>query len=531
MPREVFKFELADAKIPEFHPQFQHERYQIQPTNGHRQRHRQRKSKKQPDQTSITANIDENSTKNLVIKQQQTGDQSGADSRLLHIAHPASVPTFELQRQRGMKPLPFSVAKAISQALKQDFNIPLLDTIKYYFKDPVPKTTKLTSLTPLPPGAKLVSDSQIKQWWQRPPFAKTSSLSLSSGSTNLLKIGSTTAKPGHFSDTTSSSLLTNEYVAYPLLRSYPVQYSLNVASDLVNGVGFLYGDRIYAKPYTYQKNINQVNSLRSDIKPVVEPKPIEDDDNITGVFHTTQNSISSTSPVLFPTSTSETPKSHTFVKYYSAEMLDDNGAGIPLSTDKNTLNLINKAVSELKKHNPHLDVIPKRIEKNELIVHVTPKPDYFTKSTTANSLTTINSGNFKDFHADKNLVYLNKIIEPSKSNEKPINGKTTQHSAYVTRLGVPADLEQLVRFSYHHILLSSYHISKHNIRSQLEQGYAFGYRVRDYNTGTDFGHTQKRMTDGTTMGEYKILMPDGRMQNVKYKADDNGYHADVSYDV
>lgn len=66
---------------------------------------------------------------------------------------------------------------------------------------------------------------------------------------------------------------------------------------------------------------------------------------------------------------------------------------------------------------------------------------------------------------------------------------------------------------------------------QVESGYAFGYRVRDYNTGNDFGHTQKRMTDGTTMGEYKILMPDGRTQNVKYKADDNGYQADVSYNV
>lgn len=66
---------------------------------------------------------------------------------------------------------------------------------------------------------------------------------------------------------------------------------------------------------------------------------------------------------------------------------------------------------------------------------------------------------------------------------------------------------------------------------QYDHGYAFGYRVRDYHTGTDFGHTQKRMTDGTTHGEYKILMPDGRTQNVKYKADNDGYHADVSYDV
>lgn len=70
---------------------------------------------------------------------------------------------------------------------------------------------------------------------------------------------------------------------------------------------------------------------------------------------------------------------------------------------------------------------------------------------------------------------------------------------------------------------------------QDESGYAFGYRVRDYHTGNDFGHTQKRMTGSSgsmeTHGEYKILMPDGRTQSVKYKADDNGYHADVSYDV
>lgn len=42
---------------------------------------------------------------------------------------------------------------------------------------------------------------------------------------------------------------------------------------------------------------------------------------------------------------------------------------------------------------------------------------------------------------------------------------------------------------------------------------------------------QKRTNDGTTHGEYKILMPDGRTQNVKYTADDKGYHANVSYDI
>lgn len=67
-------------------------------------------------------------------------------------------------------------------------------------------------------------------------------------------------------------------------------------------------------------------------------------------------------------------------------------------------------------------------------------------------------------------------------------------------------------------------------RNQFETGYAFGYRVRDHSSGNDFGHSQKRMVDGTTHGQYKILMPDGRIQNVKYKADDRGYHAEVTYE-
>lgn len=436
VPREIFKFELADAKIPDFHPQFQ--RYQTNQSNGQKPRTRQRKSKKQQDSPST---IDSNADNQ---QQQATGDQSSADTRLFNIAHPVAAPTFELQRQRGMKQLPFSVAKAINQALKQDYNIPFLETIKYYFKDPAPKTTtttKLASVSQLPPGAKLFSDSRIKQWWQLPPYAKSTGSSSSLSSGNLLKFSATTVKPDGFSDGSQSSLLTNEYVAYPLLRSYPVQYSLNVASDLVNGVGFLYGDRIYSKPYTYQKNINQLNSLRPDIKPVIEPKPIIEDEIITGVYRTTQNSVSSTSPVIFPTSTSETPKSQSFIKYYTAEQPPKDSNGIPLSTDKNTINLINKAVDELKKHNPHLDVIPKRIENDELVVHVTPKPDYLVKSTTASSSTT-GSNSFKEILPDKNLVYLNKIFEPSKSTEKP--NKNGAHHAFLTHIQVPAHLDDFV---------------------------------------------------------------------------------------
>lgn len=56
----------------------------------------------------------------------------------------------------------------------------------------------------------------------------------------------------------------------------------------------------------------------------------------------------------------------------------------------------------------------------------------------------------------------------------------------------------------------------------------YRYHVSDYKTGNNFGHTQKRNKE-ETKGEYSILLPDGRIQTVKYVANDSGFHADVSY--
>lgn len=525
VPRDIIKFELADAKVPDFQVQQQQQQQRYQPKKSNpNSRPRQRKNRRQDTATVTSTEAVETKSDD---KQNVSSDQSSSDSRVLSIAHP--VPLSTLDRTRSLKQLPFSVQKAITHAMKQDHNIPFLDTIKYYFKDPTPKTTKLSGVDRLPAGAKLFSDSRIKQWWQLPPNVKATSGS---------KISVTTAKPN----------FVNDYVAYPLLRTYPVQYSMNVASDLVNGVGFLYGDRIYSKPYTYQKNINQLNSVTADIKPVVETKPYPDDEIINGVYRSTQSSIASTSPVVFPTST-ESPNTQTFIKYYSAELPvpTNPDTGVPLSNDKATISLINKAVNDLKKHNPHLNVVPKRLEKDELVVHVTPKPDYFHKPTMSPSIypsSTIHA--FKEMVTDKNLVYLNKIIDSHKVNKPHIAGHAyvstpvqTSHHHHHHHQHLTTQYDDLVKRAF--IMFSSNFLQKCYFSSHFfrlffvslkaESGYAFGYRVRDYHTGNDFGHTQKRMTDGTTMGEYKILMPDGRTQNVKYKADDNGYQADVSYDV
>lgn len=47
-------------------------------------------------------------------------------------------------------------------------------------------------------------------------------------------------------------------------------------------------------------------------------------------------------------------------------------------------------------------------------------------------------------------------------------------------------------------------------------------------TGDDFSHTQSQ-NEKATSGEYRVKLPDGRVQIVSYTADKNGYKADVKY--
>ncbi|XP_050555945.1 uncharacterized protein LOC118276938 isoform X3 [Spodoptera frugiperda] len=61
------------------------------------------------------------------------------------------------------------------------------------------------------------------------------------------------------------------------------------------------------------------------------------------------------------------------------------------------------------------------------------------------------------------------------------------------------------------------------------ENYAFSYTVKDHKTGDDFSHSQQS-TGSATNGEYRVRLPDGRMQIVSYTADENGYNAKVRYD-
>lgn len=60
--------------------------------------------------------------------------------------------------------------------------------------------------------------------------------------------------------------------------------------------------------------------------------------------------------------------------------------------------------------------------------------------------------------------------------------------------------------------------------------YRFSYAVKDGISGDDFSHTQNQ-ENGAVHGSYKVHLPDGRVQVVKYTADDvHGYRADVTYE-
>ncbi|CAG9790136.1 unnamed protein product [Diatraea saccharalis] len=75
-------------------------------------------------------------------------------------------------------------------------------------------------------------------------------------------------------------------------------------------------------------------------------------------------------------------------------------------------------------------------------------------------------------------------------------------------------------------------VQKQNERNRYNyenKNYAFSYTVKDHKTGDDFSHSQ-HSSGSATNGEYRVRLPDGRMQIVSYTADENGYQADVRYD-
>lgn len=59
--------------------------------------------------------------------------------------------------------------------------------------------------------------------------------------------------------------------------------------------------------------------------------------------------------------------------------------------------------------------------------------------------------------------------------------------------------------------------------------YSFSYAVVDGQSYNNFAHEETANAKAVT-GSYRVALPDGRTQIVTYKADENGYVADVRYE-
>merc|ERR1719412_508625 len=64
---------------------------------------------------------------------------------------------------------------------------------------------------------------------------------------------------------------------------------------------------------------------------------------------------------------------------------------------------------------------------------------------------------------------------------------------------------------------------------EVEKYYQYGYQVEDYYTGDYHGHME-HTAGHLTKGEYKVKLPDGRVQVVSYEADHAGFRPRVTYE-
>lgn len=93
----------------------------------------------------------------------------------------------------------------------------------------------------------------------------------------------------------------------------------------------------------------------------------------------------------------------------------------------------------------------------------------------------------------------------------------------------------LIPIRQHNRVDQDYHDETDPIKSSSsnheKKQYRFSYAVKDGQSGDDFSHTQNQESGGAVHGSYKVQLPDGRVQIVKYTADDlHGYRAEVTYE-
>ncbi|XP_075987838.1 uncharacterized protein LOC142984251 [Anticarsia gemmatalis] len=172
-------------------------------------------------------------------------------------------------------------------------------------------------------------------------------------------------------------------------------------------------------------------------------------------------------------------------------------------------------------------------DEDPRVTYVQPQPTIPT-AITHDDATTTKSNYYKieveqtvSGNIPKNVEYPAQTIKPSYealTYEKPLNfyghGPSTEGVKYLQ--SQPTGVQHL---SQDGTGVSAYGDDDIHYAANYE----FGYRVRDHETGNDFGHQEEKSGDNTR-GQYHVLLPDGRLQQVRYSAGPDGFHADISYD-
>ncbi|XP_026483897.2 uncharacterized protein LOC113391954 [Vanessa tameamea] len=114
----------------------------------------------------------------------------------------------------------------------------------------------------------------------------------------------------------------------------------------------------------------------------------------------------------------------------------------------------------------------------------------------------------------------------------------TVHYVYQPYLNKEAEADTSERYLHHNAQPTGVqHLSEDGTETsafgddnlKYAANYEFGYRVKDQDSGNYFGHREAKKGENTK-GQYHVLLPDGRMQQVNYSAGPEGFHADITYD-
>eukprot|EP00093_Oithona_nana_P006336 06336.XXX_158823_157620_1 [CDS] Oithona nana genome sequencing. len=84
------------------------------------------------------------------------------------------------------------------------------------------------------------------------------------------------------------------------------------------------------------------------------------------------------------------------------------------------------------------------------------------------------------------------------------------------------------RYAFATFLLLGYYVV---IAQTTPAYYQFGYQVDTLDTGDYHGHMEQLDSQGRKKGEFKVRLPDGRIQVTSYQADEAGFRPRISYEI